>query len=630
MDNKHAYLILAHNEFHMLKKLIHELDDERNDIYIHIDKKTRYVNEDEISSWAKRSGVFFVPRVKIYWGTESMVKAEIVLLKAAVKREYHYYHLLSGVDFPLKNQDAIHTFLEDKDCEYMSYHRNGEYDDAFMYKVKHYFPLLKIVGTGHFEGPGKKNAIMRKVLRWQWEIEHCQEAHGVDRTKKYKDIVFYKGDQWFSITHDFACYIISQKNRILKMFWMTNGPDEFILPTLAMNSQFSARVQNTSLRIIDWKRGCPYEYTEEDLNELTDSKAMFARKISYDHHPQLVRGLILNLHSEVTTNNKSLVSIIVPCYNVESYLARCVDSLIAQTYPNIEILLIDDGSTDATSDLARGYAERYDTVFYHHRINGGLSAARNTGIELAKGEYIAFVDSDDWVDENYINCLFETIQAGNADISVCGYIKEFDEDRSASEVISFDQDMVISSHSAMKMLGDIYPKENVLLVIAWNKLFKRSIFENTRFPEGKLHEDEFTTHRFIGAADSIAVTTANLYHYRIRGGSITSDEKKQDLRHLDYLDALQDRLEYSRSMMYGDLFIFMLYTYYEGMKQLMANYTDVTVSKCGLYRYFRKRAFRIYLKYFNELDGYQKKDYLKLIIFTKRYRNTVIRRRKES
>jgi glycosyltransferase involved in cell wall biosynthesis len=307
-----------------------------------------------------------------------------------------------------------------------------------------------------------------------------------------------------------------------------------------------------------------------------------------------------------------------------------VDSLIAQTYSNIEILLIDDGSTDATPAIAGKYAEQSDKVFYHHRINGGLSAARNTGISLARGEYIAFVDSDDWVDETYISCLYNTMQSAYADISVCGYIKEFEGDTKASESVSFDNDCVISSHSAMRILGDIYPKENVLLVIACNKLFRRSIFINNRFPEGRIHEDEFTAHRFIAQADSIAVTTADLYHYRIREGSITSGERKQDLRHLDYLEALQDRLERSGSMLYGDLLIYMLYTFFDGMKELMTLYTDDTIKERRLYRYFREKASRMYFKYFNDLDKYQKKDYLKLIIFPKKYRDTVIRLRKEN
>ncbi len=101
--NKNAYLIMAHNEFHMLKKLLTELDDERNDIYIHIDKKTKYVDESVIASWVKKSGVIFIPRMRIYWGHISIVKCELNLLRAAVKGNYHYYHLLSGVDFPLKS-----------------------------------------------------------------------------------------------------------------------------------------------------------------------------------------------------------------------------------------------------------------------------------------------------------------------------------------------------------------------------------------------------------------------------------------------------------------------------------------------------------------------------------------------
>ncbi len=298
---KHAYLILAHNEFHMLKRLIRELDDERNDIYIHIDKKTGYVDKNEISSWAGHSAVYFVPRIRVYWGTLSIVKAEISLLKAAVKRGYHYYHLLSGVDFPLKDQNTIHRFFEDKNGEYIRAFKNGYKDEFFLHKVKLYFPFLKYVGKGEFEGHSKKTELLRWLHTRQWMLEDYQEKHGVDRTRKYKDITFYKGDQWFSITHDLAQFIISQKKKIYRMFWMTNGPDEFVVQTLAMNSRFADRVQNESLREIDWRRGSPYEYTEDDLRELMASEKFFARKISYDRHPELVNSIIRELHPSEKT-----------------------------------------------------------------------------------------------------------------------------------------------------------------------------------------------------------------------------------------------------------------------------------------------------------------------------------------
>ncbi len=143
---KHAYLIMAHNEFHMLKNLMHELDDERNDIYIHVDKKTKVVDENEISSWAVNAGVFFVPRMKIFWGTISQVKCELMLLEAAIKGKYHYYHLISGCDFPLKDQDFIHNYLKDESGEFISYHMDGEDNDPVLYTVSYYYPILRFVG----------------------------------------------------------------------------------------------------------------------------------------------------------------------------------------------------------------------------------------------------------------------------------------------------------------------------------------------------------------------------------------------------------------------------------------------------------------------------------------------------
>ena len=615
---RHAYMILAHNEFHMLKKLINELDDARNDIYIHIDKKARYVDENEISSWAEHSGVFFVPRRKIYWGTLSIVKAEIALLEAAVKRGYHYYHLLSGVDIPLKSQDAIHELLEDQNCEYIKYHSDGEDEDLFLYKLKYYYPLLKYVGKDDHKGPGKKKAFMRWLVMMQWRLLKLQERCRIDRTKN-RDMQFFKGDQWFSITHDFAEYIVSRRKKILKMFRLTNGADEFIMPTEAMNSAYSARVRNDSLRMIDWKRGMPYEFTESDEDELCSSDALFARKISYDKHPALVNNLISRLHQQELPSELPLISVVVPCYNIEAYLVQCLDSLVLQTYKNLEILLIDDGSTDRTSDIAKDYAAKHDNIQYYRRENGGLSAARNTGIDLSKGSYIAFVDSDDWVSEDYIEKLYDAIRVTGADVSVCGFVKEELEHDSRT----FDNNSLISSHGAMRILGDIYPKENVLLVVAWNKLYRKEIFDNVRYPVGKIHEDEHFAHRYIKESDSVAVITDCLYHYRIRAGSITGPQRAQDLRHLDMLDALEERIEYSQNMMYGDIMNYMLYTYFEGLSLLLAGYNEEVLKGERLYGVFRKKALNIYLKYFNRLDSYQKITYLKQIIFIKKYRNTV-------
>lgn len=296
---KHAYLIMAHNEFHMLKKLLTELDDERNDIFIHIDGKADRVDENDLKSVVKKSKVTMIPRMKVYWGHLSIVRCELRLLDAALEGHYKYYHLLSGVDFPIKTQDEIHSFFNEHDNEFVSYHTDGANGDYYYYKIKYYFPLIKFVGRGNFEDIGKlKKRILKRLGKWQEELLVFQEKKGIDRCRNDKKITYYKGDQWFSITDSFARFIVSNKKDIIKRYRMTNGPDEFFVPTLVMNSKFAGRVVNTSLREIDWDRGQPYEYTLEDLKMLECSDNFFARKLSYDKNPELVDALIEFLHGK--------------------------------------------------------------------------------------------------------------------------------------------------------------------------------------------------------------------------------------------------------------------------------------------------------------------------------------------
>ncbi len=620
---KHAYLIMAHNEFHMLKKLITELDDVRNDIFIHIDKKTKFVDENEIKSWAEKSKVVFIPRRRIYWGHYSIVQCELELLREATKGEYTYYHLISGVDFPLKSQEVIHEFFDEEDREFVVYHTDGENGDHFLYKIKSFYPFFKIASKGPFDGPGKKQVLIREIAGFQQKLVDFQENHGLDRTKKYSNETIYKGNQWFSITHDFAMFILANEKRIQSRYRMTNTPDEFFVSNLAMNSDFSKRVNNEDYRLIDWKRGNPYEFTVDDLDELEASDKFFARKISYDRNPELVNELIEYMHPSAKPQDDPLISIVVPCYNVEKYIDECVLSLIGQKYRNIEILLIDDGSIDKTGEIAKKYASEYDNIHYHYRINGGLSAARNTGIELAKGEYISFVDSDDWVEPDYIEKLYKAIVRTQANIALCGFKKE----EMSNEVTVFDEDKVLSAHEAMKILGDIYPKENVLLVIAWNKLFKKNLFDDVRFPEGKIHEDEFCMHRLIGRVDSVATVAEPLYHYRIRSGSITAQDKSQDIRHLDYFDAMIDRLRNAENMYYGDLLIDMLYACFEGAKQVMYTFSAETIKEKRIYSYIRKKMIPIYFGYFSSLDSHLKKYGIKLFLFPSRCRDAEIAHR---
>ena len=282
---------MAHSDFDSLCYLLKELDDPRNDIFLHIDKKSGIIDFEKIKGAVKKSGLYFVPRMKVFWGTISQVKCELRLLKASVINNYHYYHLISGSDFPIKSQDYIHKLLENDERNYLSYFLSGDDEKGFLYKLKIYYPLLAFVGKGNFSGNSFQDRLGRKLGNWQLSLNRLQEQLGVDRTRKYKDIVFYKGDQWFTITHDFALFVLKHKRQIIRMYSFTNGPDEIFMQTLALNSEFANKVVNNSMRQIDWLRGDPYEYKLSDLDELMKSDKLFARKIYYSKEPELVNAI---------------------------------------------------------------------------------------------------------------------------------------------------------------------------------------------------------------------------------------------------------------------------------------------------------------------------------------------------
>ncbi len=199
-----------------------------------------------------------------------------------------------------------------------------------------------------------------------------------------------------------------------------------------------------------------------------------------------------------------IISVIVPVYEVEAYLERCVDSLLSQSMRNIEIILIDDGSPDACGEICDRYAAHDPRVRVIHQENAGLSAARNAGLELARGEWIMFVDSDDWVEPDFCRLPYEAALAHGADLVIFGYIN------------------ILKKHIEEGALGR---EESVTYVVkkniaVWNKLYHRSLFHEIRFPEGYVYEDIFATPKLVHAARSVYRLDACLYHYIYRADSI--------------------------------------------------------------------------------------------------------------
>lgn len=223
-----------------------------------------------------------------------------------------------------------------------------------------------------------------------------------------------------------------------------------------------------------------------------------------------------------------LVSIVIPVYNVEKYLRQCLESIVCQTYKNLQIILVDDGSTDASNKICDEYALKDSRIQVIHKSNGGLSDARNRGIDKAVGKYITFVDSDDFIKLDMVEYLLRLLTKHHSDISVCQpqYVSEDGLllKRRAAEI----KGHVVAG--APNCIHDFLSNEGIGTV-AWGKMYKMAMFQNIRYPEGRYHEDVFTTYKLVAEANSIAVGEEAKYMYRIRPSSIMQSSFSP--KHLD-------------------------------------------------------------------------------------------------
>lgn len=236
-------------------------------------------------------------------------------------------------------------------------------------------------------------------------------------------------------------------------------------------------------------------------------------------------------------DNNCKVSVVVPIYNVEVYLARCIDSILKQTYSNLEIILVDDGATDGSGEIVDRYASLDNRIIPIHKSNGGLSDARNAGIDVATGDYICFVDSDDLIHSQYVETLLKLCVKNDCDIAQCRFerssLDTFSTEEGNGEVIFFD---------SIGILNAIYSEKNVETIVAWNKLYKRELFEQIRYPKGRIHEDEATLYKVFYKAQKVARIDKVLYLYYQNTDSIT--KKTYSLKRLDILLALEERMQF--------------------------------------------------------------------------------------
>lgn len=239
-----------------------------------------------------------------------------------------------------------------------------------------------------------------------------------------------------------------------------------------------------------------------------------------------------------------LISVIIPVYNVEKYLGRCLDSIIGQTYVKLEIILVDDGSTDSSGQICEKYRDKDSRIQVIHQKNKGLAGARNTGIDIARGKYIFFIDSDDFVDITTLERLLSLINKTDADMAVGQYSLYF-ESKEAAQTQYMGSYKIYSASEALSRLNDWRNEETTSLITAWGTLYKRKLFEDIRYPEGKWHEDEFVTHRLISKAKKICMSEDSFYFYRQHEESFMSKiDSHSQIKHIVLFDALQERADF--------------------------------------------------------------------------------------
>ncbi len=243
-----------------------------------------------------------------------------------------------------------------------------------------------------------------------------------------------------------------------------------------------------------------------------------------------------------------LISVIVPVYKVEPYLSRCIDSILSQTFTDFELILIDDGSPDNCGRICDEYAKQDARVFVIHQENGGLSSARNAGIDWAfessNSQWLTFIDSDDWIHPHYLELLHSAAITNNTDISVCEYTE-------TSEFYDFEY---FDNTSTQKLSAeDLYVNHHVTSVIACCKLYKKSCFQNIRYPLGKLHEDEFTTYKILFDTPFVSYINEILYFYYTNPNSIVRGNWSP--KRLDAITAYEEQIAFFRKNGYKDVLI---------------------------------------------------------------------------
>lgn len=293
----------------------------------------------------------------------------------------------------------------------------------------------------------------------------------------------------------------------------------------------------------------------------------------------------------------NLISLIVPIYKVEKYLSYCIESIIKQTYPNIEVILVDDGSPDNCGKICDEYAKKDERIIVIHKENGGLSDARNAGLKLAKGQYVSFIDSDDMVHKGMVEMLLKVIKKFDADVAVCDYITVDEKSEYCDSSEANSEELCLNNEEFLHCT--YLNKKHGMEFVAWGKLYNINLFKdnNIEYPVGKLHEDTYTTYKLLYYAKKIAFCGEPMYYYRIRNGSIMTS--KFDNRRLTIIDATKEACDFfvlQNSSIMNDAIKF----HFKTMLMLYVNVQDPEMREIILRRL--RTDCKLYLNHFRLFD----------------------------
>ncbi|MCM1236994.1 MAG: glycosyltransferase family 2 protein [Ruminococcus flavefaciens] len=282
-----------------------------------------------------------------------------------------------------------------------------------------------------------------------------------------------------------------------------------------------------------------------------------------------------------TVKSENLVSVLIPIYNCRKYVRRAVNSVLIQSYTNFELLLIDDGSTDGTSEICDHLKTMDARICVYHKENGGLADARNYGIEKSKGKYICFLDADDEYKEKYIEILFELCEKNKTQMSVCGYISKFENGDTIDSLV-YKTDRVLDHSEAMRE----FAMNRYLTAHSWTKMYRAELIKKVKYPKGKAYEDIYVMPELLDECGNIAFSNKHLIYYNQIDGSITHS---RNIRHgLDAFDATIKKFIHYKEMP-G------LYSY------LIKEPLEIAIR---LKWQFRNKEKREYLTEFSDIDGF--------------------------